>query len=161
MATPVSEQIAVVVRSRLAAISTTAGYETTTSGAIRPTKQGGFQPKDYQIIVSKVSNARVNIYPGNPAKIERNLQFNIRAIVRPSDADPTAIDTLVDTFAADVTKALTNVANWHSFGGLAINAVTDETADYETDGEGAAGYMSTTLNVIYRHPENDPYTVSA
>ena len=149
-----------MVRSRLAAISTGAGYETTTTGAIRPTKQGGFQPKDYQIVVKKRSNARVNIYPGNPAKIERNLKLDIRGIVRPSDLDTTAIDTLMDTFAADITKSLTSVANWHTFGGLAVNAMTDEEAEFETADDGSAGAFVTVLNVIYRHPENDPYTVA-
>ena len=161
MALPVSEQIAVIVRTRLAAISTGSGYETTASEVVRPTRISDASPKDYQIIVFKRRNPQVNIYPAATPKIERRLEIEIRAILRPSELDTTAIDTLVDTFAADVTKALTSPTNWRTFGGLAVNAIADVEAEYDLDAEGSSGHMTSVLHVIYRHPEDDPYTVAA
>ena len=162
MATPISEQIAVVVRNRLAAISTGSGYETTTTGAIRPTKQGVTQPKDYQIIVKegdKTENAELS-HPGNPMAVAWNFPFLIRGIVRPSDTNTTALGTIKNTFEADVDKSLRSVANWHTFGGLAINATITQAVQEDSDDVGA-GVFVMTLNVIYRVSETDPYTVRA
>ena len=106
MATPISEQIAATTRTRLAAISTDSGYEVTISQAVRPTKQGGFRPQDNTIVVTEISNGQVNIFPSATPKIEKDLRLSIHGVLRPSDVDPTAIGTLLNTFAADITKAI-------------------------------------------------------
>lgn len=158
MPTPISEQIAVIVKSRLTAISTGSGYETTASEVVRPTKHGGFRPQDYQIIVLPRANSKVQEFAGNPPKIERRLELELRGTLRPSDTSSTAISTLILTFAADMEKAVTSVTNWRNFGGLSINASYGEQELIEVTDD--AGVVSTSVDVIYRHPEGDPYTVA-
>lgn len=159
MATAISEQIAVIVRSRLAAISTGSGYETTISGgAIRPTKLGGFQPKDYQVVVTQGTQEQIPelSHPGNPPAVAWNLPFNVSAILRPSDELNTAMDTLRNEFAADVVKALNTGSAWWTFGGLAINSTIGAITSFEP-AEGSSGGFNIILNVIFRTDENNPF----
>jgi hypothetical protein len=162
MATPISEQIAVIVRSRLAAISTDSGYETTTAGVIRPVRVSENNPKDYEIYVTQgtqLQNEPLSC-PGNPPSVAWDFPFLINAILRPSETLATAADTLKNIFAADVYKSLTSVASWHTFGGLAINSKISTVEQYE-DTDGSTVGFKTTLIVTYRVAENDPYTVRA
>ena len=159
MATPILEQIAVIVRSRLAAISTGSGYETTAAEAIRPTRISDRSPKDYQLIIKqgdKTPNDALSC-PGNPAAVAWDQPFVIAGILRPSETSATAIDTFKNTFEADVIKSLTAPASWWNFGGLAMNSVISGVADYESS-EGTEGGFMVTLTVTYRVSENDPYT---
>jgi hypothetical protein len=162
MATPISEQIAVVVKSRLEAITTGNGYETTQSGVIRPKRIETTQPKDYQITIAqgdKTPNEALS-HPGNPPAICWDFPFTISGILRQSETDTTAQDTLKNTFEADVIKSLTSVSNWHTMGGLAINSTISNVEDY-FDAEAEAGAFRVVLTVMYRVSENDPYTARA
>ena len=161
MATPISEQITIVVRDRLNAITTASGYETTASDVVRPRRIETTRPKDYQIYVVPTGNPRNDAlsHPGNPPAIAKDLTLEIRGILRQSETDSTAIDTMRLTFEADVEKAITSPANWHTMGGLAINAQTAQSVSYENDEE--SSYFVYELVVTYRHSEGDPYTVRA
>ena len=164
MATPISEQIAVVVATRLGLITTTNSYEVTTTGVIRPTREGGFQPKDYQLILtqgSKPINEEMS-RPGNPPVTAYDMEFRISGIVRPSENDTTAIDTLKNTFEADVQKALATpvVGDWRQMENLAVNSNFNGVEVIESD-DGSEGSFVFSLIVTYRTPDNDPYTVSA
>lgn len=162
MATAVSERIAAVVATRLGLISTGAGYETTTSGVERPTVKGGFSPDDYQIVLTQgdITPDPELSHPGNPPATAWVMPIIIAGILRPSESDTTASDTLKNQFWADVVKAVTNATPWHTFGGLAINAAFGAVQNYQAD-DGSSSGFKVELLVTYRTDENDPYTVRA
>ena len=160
MADPISEKIAVIVRSRVAAISTGAGYETTVSGAIRPRRIPTDRPKDYQVVVTqgdKVHNVTQS-HAGNPPAKAWDFPFMINAILLPQKTNTKSADTLKNIFEADITKSLTSVASWHTFGGNAITATIDAVTDYTSTDGGEAGFQ-VVLTVLFRVSEFDPYTL--
>lgn len=161
MATSVSEQIAAKVQARLQQIDTSDGYETTASQVHRPTHLNKtFQPKDYTIVIDETGETVTRVYAGNPPKLESLKQFDVRGILRQSEIDTTALDTLKNQFAADIRKSLTDVdsGDWRQWDGLAINTIFGnvEYAENETD-----SWLSFQFSVQYRTDENDPYTVRA
>jgi hypothetical protein len=163
MAVPVSEQIALVVKARLDLITTGAGYETTAAEVIRPTRISDRSPKDFQIVIAQgdqTPNEELS-RPGNPPLVAWDFPFEIRGILRPSETDTTAIDTYKNRFEADVRKAIATplVGNWRSMEGLAINSSITGAEQYASS-DGSEGGFKVTVTVMYRHPDNDPYTVS-
>ena len=162
MATSVAEQIAVIVKTRLGLISTTSGYETTTSGVKRPTQIATFRPEDYQIILTQGDITPNDEYsrPGNPPAQAWDMPFVIAAILRPSDESTTASDTLKNQFWADCVKALTNATPWHTFGGLAFNSKIGPVENYQSD-DGSGSGFKLELMVQFRVDETNPYTARA
>jgi len=160
MATAIAEQIAATVKTRLALISTGAGYETTTSGVVRPVRLNNARPLDYQIFVTQGDITRVPELdcPGNPPATARVIPFSIAGILRPSDTDTTAIDTIKNQFWADVVRSLCNAVAWWNWGGLAVNSDIGDVEDYATDDGSSAGFK-VALNVTYRTDETNPYNV--
>ena len=75
------------------------------------------------------------------------------------EQDTDAVETVINTFAADVTKVVCTEANWYQFGGLSINAEWLPVEDVQADG-GADG-VNVPIAIIYRTSEGDPYTVRA
>ena len=159
MPTAITEQIAVILKNRLAAISTASGYETTASGGvIRPTRMGGFQPKDYQIIINQGDKTpnESHHHPGNPPATAYDMTFQIACVLRPSELDSTFADTLKNQFEADVIKSLAQGVAWWNFGGLAIDSRVEAVMDYESDDGSQLGF-AVDFVVTYRVSENDPY----
>lgn len=162
MATAVSEQIAVVVATRLGLISTGNGYETTASSVERPTVKGGFSPNDYQIVMTQgdITPDSELSHPGNPPATAWVMPIIIAGILRPSESDTTASDTLKNEFAADVIKSVGNATPWHTFGGLAINAAFGVVEDYQAPDGSGSGFKITLL-VTFRTDETNLYNVRA
>ena len=159
MATAITEQIAAIVATRLAAISTGSGYETTVSGGvIRPTRLGGFQPKDYQIVFKQGDQEPMteHDHPGNPPAVAWKVPFLIRGVLRTSELTSTAEDTLKNEFEADVRKSLAAGVAWWNFSGLAIDSGISGAEPYVSD-DGTESGFQVTLDVTYRVSENDPY----
>jgi hypothetical protein len=156
MTLPVSERIAELVTERLFSDGTATG------GVIRPTRIGGFQPKDYQLIITqgaKSPNDDLSC-PGNPPAIAWDFPITIAGVLRQSETDETAIDTIKNTFEADVIKAINSGSAWWSWDGLAIDSKISGVSDYQAaDGSGSGFEM--TLTITYRVAENDPYEVMA
>jgi hypothetical protein len=83
----------------------------------------------------------------------------ILLFVRSSDGSTTPIATAINTFMADVMKAICTPTDWHTLGGYA-----DWLAEWGNPQEfahvnGAYSGVQLQLDVTYRHPENNPYTV--
>lgn len=156
MATSVAEQIAVKVKTRLGLISTAAGYENTVSSVERPARIGTFQPKNYQLVLGQ-GNLELNEeigYPGNPPALGWNQVFIIKAVLRQSENDSTANDTLKNQFTADVHKALTTVGSgdWAQWDGLAINTTLGTAEPYQDESESGFGLE---VKVMFRTTEGD------
>ena len=73
------------------------------------------------------------------------------------EQDIEAIETVINTFAADVVKAVCSPTEWYHFLGNSINANWLSTESITADG-GLDG-VNVPIAIIYRTSENDPYTV--
>lgn len=159
MATPIVEQIAVKIRTRLLAITTGNGYETTVAQVIRPTRIDESSPADYQIHLTQETETLNQVFPGEPARHEYKQPFRIALGLRPSEKSTTPLDTYRNTFHADVKKALSQAGSgdWTQWDGLAVRSVPGS-AEWFLDSDGATSGVQMILDVYYRVYENDPYT---
>jgi hypothetical protein len=158
MSVAVVELIALELLDRLETLIDNDGaYNTDVSEVIRPTRFGTWTPQDMQIVLTQGPNEIVAIYPGNPAIIERTQTFNIRCHVMSDERGIEAIDTVVNTFAADVIKVVCTETEWHTFDGNAINAEWLSQEDVQADG-GVDG-VNVPIAITYRTDETDPYVV--
>lgn len=151
MPTPVLEQIASTLATRLA---TTANVVE----VVRPKRREPYTPQHLQIVIEQADPERdlELSLPGNPPATAWRQRFDIQCHVIASENDITAVDQLINTFAADAVKAITNATAWHTFGGYAINSQFD--SQEQIDDETVQG-INIPLVVTYRTNENDPYTV--
>ena len=150
MPEPVSEQIMANVRTRV----------DVALEAYRSTRIATWQPKDRVVNVTQgsvIANDAIS-YPGNPPAKGWTLQAIVAGIVRPSDAETTALDTFKNRLAADIIGAITNAALWHQWSGLAIDTDIKEAEDF-TSAEGAGVIIR--MDIHFRTDEDDLYTVRA
>lgn len=147
MAEPVPERIAEHVRSRLAPIAA--------GGAIRPTRLGDFQPKDYQVVITQgdvIRNPALDC-PGNPPAIARVIPFIVAGILRPSEKLTTPIATLKNEFWSTCVKAINTGSAWWNWNGLAIDSQVSDVENY-SDEDGNSGFHLN-LRITFRTDEND------
>lgn len=158
MAFPISEQIAIKVRTRLQAISVGAGYETTVNGTvIRPPRVWEGSPNDYQITMAQGTIERNEelSYPSSPAVAAWDLPFTVIGELRPSEESTNPIEELCNVFAADAIRAICSPAlGWWNWDGLAINSEVTSIENFNS--EEAAGFKLE-FSVTFRTSENNPY----
>lgn len=162
MSITVLESISVELLRRLNLLVNNDGaYQTDVCEAIRPTRFGTWTPQDLQILLTKGSEEVIDelSFPGNPPSIARRQTFNIRCHVMADEQDTTAIETIINTFAADVVLAVCSETEWYQFDGNSINAEWLATEDIQADG-GVDG-VNVPIAIIYRTDEDDPYQVRA
>lgn len=162
MATPIVEQIAVKIQTRLQQIKTTNGYEITVPSVVRPARLDETAPANNQIYLiqeTPTKNESLSC-PGSPAKHAWDQPFRISIGLRPSERLTTSIDTLRNIAQADIQKALAQptTGDWSQWDGLALRSELGS-SDWYADDEGAVAGVQMVLTVTYRIPENDPYTL--
>jgi len=163
MSVSVLENIALTLLARLEGLVNNGGtYNTDVVEVIRPTRLGSnWTPQHLQIVLTQGASEVVDelSYPGNPPAICRRQTFNIRCHVMSDEQDTEAIETVINTFAADIVKVVCTPSEWYNFSGYAINsewlAMEDIASDGSVDG------CNVLIAVYYRTDENDPYTVRA
>lgn len=161
-ARPVVERIADALFGRLQLLA--AGYSpmSAISEVIRVTQRGGYTPKHMQIVMTQADPEEVPElnHEGNPPAQAWMQTFNIRCHVNLSEKDPTPVDTIINTMAADVQKVVTDSGSqWHNFGGLSIDS---QWLSHENiDAEGGIDGVNVPLAVTYRVSEGNPYEVRA
>jgi len=158
MATPISEQIAAKIATRLAGITVGNGYELTVSEVARPLRYDGFRPQNNQLIVTQGNLTRNDELsaPGNPPRTAYGLEFTIAGLLMPTESSTSKIDELRNTFAADVIKCIcTPAASWHNWDTLAIDSTISQVDNITT--EETSGFKLS-LTIVFRVTENDPYT---
>ena len=157
MATAISEQILAKVATRLASITTLAGYEVTVSEVIRPTRFGGFRPQHLQLIVTQgglTKNQELSV-PGNPPATAYDMEVVIAGLLMPLETATDKIDALRAQFSSDVIKAIcTPQASWHNWDTLAIDTQIGDVDDVTT--EESSGFR-VPVTVTFRTTENNPY----
>lgn len=160
MAVPISEQILVKVKERLALIDTANGYETTASDVVRPTRIAQHSPQDYLLVVTadRLTQNQTSSYPGNPPAQGWDMEVGIVAECRPTEESDVSIDTFRHVFAADSIKAITNSDQWFNWGGLAFNSSYGDVSTIDTE-TGSA--LRIPLLIQFRTDENNPYNARA
>ncbi len=165
MSDPIVEQIAKVIKARLATVTKRAGCNQNFI-VKRPDREGIDTIEDNLVALypgastADTDLAPNGIVPGNPPMQCWKRQWSIELISRQSDKDSTAAEAYVNTMCSDAIKAVTlkgdaDEAVWHTFGDLAYNALIGE-PDTVTDG--TTWCITLPLDVWYRTNENDPYT---
>jgi hypothetical protein len=125
---------------------------------IQPKRQGDYSPRHNQIVLTYGGIDRVEAldFPGNPPAVAYNQTYNIRCHVIPSEKDPTPINEMLDTYAAEVMRVVCDAGSqWYSFGSLAIDANFQPTETYSAE-NGLSG-INVPLVVTFRHSENNPF----
>jgi len=158
MATPIVEQIAAAVKTQLETVTVANGYQQSVAGVERPTRLGGFTPEDLLIILEQ-GGAEVdeeNSAPGNPRRVAWRQTFVVTLIAQPPDDSAVPVETTLNTFRADVEKAIMADPSW---GGLALSTMSDLAEPIPPEfTDGAYEALAVQFVVTYRTPEDDPYT---
>lgn len=161
--TAIPEQITATLVTRLALITTTNGYFTNVASVDRvPPNAAEWTPNNLSIAVvnaGDVVNEQLS-FEGNPPAIAHDLTLNIHAFVRPSDDDTNTAETTTNAMVEAIREAVTKPAQWHNFGGVAIDArLLDATHFSPADGDHNGATVP--LIVTYRISETDPTQVRA
>ena len=157
---PVKARIASVIEGRLEMLM--AGYSNffTIEEVFQPTRQGDYTPSHNQIVLTYGPCERVEELdvPGNPSAICWAQTFHIRVHVMPSEQDPTPINEILDTYAAEVQRVLTNPGTmWYSMGGLCINCEFQPIENYA--GENGICGFNFPIVCTFRTDESNPFVV--
>jgi len=157
---PIVENIAIELADRIATVTLANGYNSIVTDVERPARYGGWSPANGKVVLLQLDPELNDEYSsqGYPRAVAIDQPFALLCYVKTPDDDTTPIDTLINIFAADVIKAVTQpLASWHGFDGNAINARWEAPQRFEPDGT----YDGVTLVLIvtYRTSENNPYEV--
>lgn len=161
MAEPVLEQIAQKVFDRVLQVRKANGYNVDVT-VQRPSRGSGIEFDNYRVAILQHDPEESSDYslPGNPPAIAWKQPFAIYLIIRPSDKDTTPYDKILNTFQADVEKALKDADDWYRWDGLAVNSSMAPSVPFVQESGAHEGRIMT-LNVYYRVDETDPYNVRA
>ncbi len=156
MATSIVERIAQAVATQLATITAANGYDNTVSDVIRPRRTGeNYKPLDKNVVLMQQDAERdtENVAAGYPAGYAWKQSFTVDGIVRQSESSTLPMDQVLNSFVADIQKAIMEDVHW---GGLAMDT---ELTSVEYP-EPAQGFEGATIwfDVTLRVKENDPYT---
>ncbi len=154
----VLEEIAVALFDRLEAMVDSDDYQTEVSGVLRLPRNGGeYTPEHLQIIIRQGDDEIDDelSYPGNPPAIAHRQTFNLRCHVMTSKRDTDPVESIINTFQADVIKCLTAGNNWYQFDGNATDAKIGSPEPINEDG-GPDGF-NLPISILYRVDENNPY----
>jgi hypothetical protein len=158
---PVKERIALEVHRRLDRITTARGYAFD-AVVSRPTRIGGWAPKDKSVVLFQGDCQYIEVTEGNPGLIHWIQTFGIGVLAIESDTSTNPIHTLINVREAETHRALvtcipseTGSTDWAKFNGMSFNAEFGDAEDLPFPGFSGTAMR---LDVEFRHPENDPYT---
>lgn len=152
MPEPVAELIVREAKRRLSLYTTTH----------RSARVASWQPKDLTIHIFQgelIRNDELSC-PGNPPSQAWDMQLIVAGLVKPSDSEPTPVDTFKNRFWAEIVKAATDAPLWHQWDGNAINTLVGDVEDYTSD-DGSVSGVKVTFDVTFRTDETNPFNVRA
>jgi len=144
---PVIDRIAEEIKTRLESVDFV-------TSVVRPKRINDDPAGDRKLTLTQGSR-RYNqalSYPSQIPVVAWDQVFVISGELRPSETDDTPIDTLRNRFDSEIRAALTGVADWHTFGGNAVNADIGAPRIVNRNENTA---IAVDLLIQYRHPEND------
>ncbi len=160
MSLTVLEQIARTLYDRLDAMRNSDAYSTQVTSVVRPRRLDDFTPRNGMIVMTQGDEEEIPelSYPGNPPAVAKRQTFNLACFVINSERECAPIDSITNTFAADVRRAVcTPQANWYQMDGKAIDTTFGATMPMAGDG-GADGVVVPVL-VVYRTDEDNPFNL--
>ena len=160
MALSIAEQILVKIKARLALVTAAEGYEVSVSQVVRPKRIETIQPKDYTVVIeqqSLIPNPAIS-HHGNPPAQGWTMPVVIRGVLRQSEDNSSAKDTLKHQFYAECHKAICDATSWWNWDGLAIDTEFGNVESIESGGGQNNGFAMT-IAVHFRTDENNPYNV--
>lgn len=163
MADPVVEQIAVKLETRVSQL-TSSGYSAVfqASSVVRPlVRDLSETPADKQIVIEQ-SDTEIDealSHPGNPPATAWVQTFDVYVNINPSESSTTALSTLVNLYASEIRKAVTDATNWHNWDGLAINTTFGAIEKSSPNGSFIA--VKIPVVVTFRTDEDDPTVARA
>lgn len=162
MPLPISEQIPRAILARLERVTEANGCSFD-GQAKRPKRLHGYTPKDRELVLYQGERVpdEEHTTEGDPPASARWQTYFVAIFVVPPDSDATPIETHTNLRVADVEQILTNPPtsgeDWETWGGLAIASEINDPLDlYTPAGEFAGAILP--VRVLYRTPDNDPYT---
>lgn len=160
MSETVAEQIVAKVRTRLATITTGAGYQFTTPNVQRPLRFVKDRVQNLEIIVTidSMPQNQALSYMGNPPVIARDMTVICACYGMVSETDTNSADTWRNRMFGAMSKAVTSVANWWTWDSLAINSRVGD-PEYLADDGGQNVGVKLPVVITFRHSETDPYQV--
>ena len=155
MAYPVVELVAQRMKTQLETILVSNGYENTVNRVVRPrrTSEGNRpQPLDIWMLQDDMERDEDNDLAGDPAGIGWITPYALDCVIRQAEASKLPMDQVINSFVADVQKALMVDNTW---GGIATDTRLGmvEFASSESGFEGATVWVE----VLIRVEETDPF----
>ncbi len=155
MAYPVVELVAQAMKAQLETIKISNGYENDVNRVVRPrrTSEGNKpQPLDIWMLQDDPERDEDNDLAGNPAGIGWITPYALDCVIRQSEKSNLPMDQVINSFVADVQKALMVDITW---GGLATDTRlrAPEFASSESVFEGVTVWVE----VLIRVEENNPF----
>lgn len=160
MSTPVIDQIANEILSRIEQVSVGSGYDINVSSVKRPTRRGAeLTHTDYSVLLEQGTaerNGELTRASAAGLQIAWDQEFVITCFLLPSDTDTNGIDSLANVAAMALMQGITSqgAAHWHTFGGYAINATF--TGGIEPFNDEQSSGVKIRLLVTYRTDEHNP-----
>jgi len=156
MAYPITEQVAQAIAVQLATITEARGYENTVNRVVRPrrTAEGNRpEPLDIWLVQDDIERDTDNDIAGNPAGIGWVVPFSLDLVIRQSEKSTLPMDQVINSFVADVQKALMVDPHWDNLA-TDTRLGTVEFASPESGFEGATVWVE----VLIRVEETDPFS---
>jgi hypothetical protein len=148
MSEPIRELAVQGLVTRLATITTVAGYHQTVATVHRPSRLGVENPGDLDIIVIEAGEDPddENEAVGYTARI---LRTQLQLILRPSETDVTKLGTRVNRFVSDVEKAILTDEGTFSVSGVIYSDVGMWQAGDQGDVEYASAMLPIDIHIRY------------
>ena len=159
---PIIERIAEAIEARLATIAIANGYKTDVADVARPTRPDlqDVRFQDYLVVLLQGDSAAAPEDDSPQMRATRIQDFAVACVARPSEKSLTAVDRLLNVFAADVVNCAMTDPTWTAGGeALAIDTwiasiervpMTDEAATVDI----------VHLEVLYRTSVTDMYELA-
>ncbi len=125
---------------------------------VSPSLLDDYSPKDQQVIVSATNfteNPELGCQ-GNPPAVAFDASVNLTCILRQGKNDASNIEERLSDFSSSVVQAVCGVDHWWTMGGNAIDTKV-LAIDKEVESDGSTASHTISLNIIYRHSENNPF----
>lgn len=158
MSTPIIEQLASALVTRVQGVTTDNGFNYTLSEVVRPSRQG-FNPRHLLAVVMQEDPEELVQEQGNPPIVQFDYTFSVAVFIVPSDDDTTSLDTYANVLWADVVKRVADdfdSTTAGSIGMLAYNWRVLPMVRFDEE-DGYFGVVARFVATV-RVSETDPYT---
>lgn len=152
------ERIARAIKLAVEAVKESSGYSVTIASCTRPGVNGLDRAPGHLealLIQDDTSDDEASSASGNPPLVAKVTPFVVFVAIREVSADE-CFDQLVNEIGGALMKSLAADCQW---GGLAIDSIYSG-PDIATLPDGQGNGLAIGIDVTYRTPQNNPYSVA-